>query len=359
MPKINLRLIKHTDSSYAIMLQPGIIGGIPADLKKKKWGEKYCIITDTNVKKLYGEELMRNLREVGLDATLLSFPAGESRKNLKTVEKLLNQMIQLGHNRHSCVIALGGGVVGDTAGFVASTFMRGIPFVQVPTTLMAMADSSIGGKTGVDLVSGKNLVGTFTQPKRVYIDPQVLSTLSKKQILNGLAEIVKHGLIVDKGILTILKKEPKKAAEGHTTTITKLLVRSCKVKAKVVQRDTYEKNLRMILNYGHSIGHGIEHASGYRLQHGQAVAIGMNLENRLAVDRKLLKPKECEAIEELIKSLGLPTRIPEKINRDPILKAIKADKKNKGKTFTMTLLKRAGKPVIVDNIKPSEVKAVL
>lgn len=359
MTTLRLRLIQPKDNSHKIVIQPGLLSKIPTDLKKKKWGEQYCIITDTNVKKLYGEELAQSMREIGLKTTLIAFQPGESKKNLKTVEKLLNQMVQLGHNRHSCVIALGGGVVGDTAGFVASIFMRGIPFIQVPTSLMAMADSSLGGKTGVDLLAGKNLAGTFTQPKQVYIDPQLLSTLPKKHILNGLAEIVKHGLIMDKGLLKILKKFPKKAIEGHTTTITKLLERSCRVKARIVQRDTYEKNARMFLNYGHSIGHAIEHASGYRLNHGQAVAIGMNLENRLAVDRKLLKPKQCEAIEELLKSLELPTLIPEKIDRAPILKALKTDKKNQGETLTMTLLKKPGKPVIVQDIQSNEVKAVL
>lgn len=359
MTTLKLRLIERKDHSYGIVIQPGVLNTIPTDLKKKQWGQKYCVITDTTVKKLYGDELVQNMRELGLNATLLAFQPGESNKNLKTVEKLLNQMIQLGHNRESCVIALGGGVVGDTAGFVASIFMRGIPFIQIPTTLMAMADSGIGGKTGVDLMGGKNLVGTFAQPKQVYIDPQVLSTLPKKHLANGLAEIVKHGLIRDKGILKILKKFPEKATEGHTTTITKLLIRSCKVKTRVIQRDTYEKNLRMILNYGHSIGHAIEHASKYQLNHGQAVAIGINLENRLAVDRKLMKPKQCEAIEEILKSLKLPTIIPEKIDRDPILKALKFDKKNKGDTFTFTLLKRPGKPIIVRDIQVQEVKNVL
>jgi len=359
MTAIKLRLLTYRKDSYSIVIEPGLFKSIPGDLKKQKWGKKYCIITDTNVKRLYGQELVEHMREIGLDATLISFQAGESRKKLQTVEKLANQMAQLGHNRHSCVVALGGGVTGDIAGFVAATFMRGIPFVHVPTSLVAMADSSIGGKTGVDLKCGKNLVGTFTQPKKVYIDPQVLSTLSKKQILNGLAEIVKHGLIQDKGILKILRKHPQQASSAHTTTITKLLVRSCKVKAGIVQRDVREAKLRMHLNYGHSIGHAIEHASGYRLNHGQAISIGINLENRLAVDKKIMSAKQCEKIEELLKSLKLPTSIPDKIDRDPILKALKKDKKNRNQGFTFTLLKKIGRPLIVDGITADDVRAVL
>ena len=359
MTQLHLRLITPGNRSHDITIQPGAFNHIASTLKKRQWAQKYCVVTDTNVKKLYGDELIKNLRELGLNATLIAFQPGESNKTLKTVEKLLNQMIQLGHNRESCVLALGGGVVGDVAGFTASIFMRGIPFVQIPTTLMAMADSGLGGKTGVDLIGGKNLAGTFTQPKYVVIDPALLDTLPKKHLLNGLAEIVKHGLIMDKGILKILKKFPDNTLKGDTKILTKLLIRSCKVKALVIQRDTVEKEFRMILNYGHSIGHAIEHASQYRLNHGQAVSIGMNLENRLAVDRKLMKPKHCEAIETLLKSLKLPTTIPGKIDRDPVLKALKADKKNQGKTLTMTLLKRPGKPMIVRNIEPQEVKAVL
>ncbi|MBT5016789.1 3-dehydroquinate synthase [Candidatus Peregrinibacteria bacterium] len=354
-----IKLRKYVDNSYSILIAPSCFHQIPRDIKKHQFGQKYCIITDTNVKKLYGEEFLKLMRDQGLDATMISFQAGERHKTLKTVEKLVSQMVQLGHNRKSCVIALGGGVTGDIAGFAASMYMRGIPFIQIPTTLVAMSDSSIGGKTGVDLTSGKNLVGAFTQPKKVYIDPQVLSTLSKKQVKNGLAEIVKHGLISDKGILRILKKNPEKALNAHTTTITQLLIRSCRVKGRVVEKDELEKGLRMILNYGHSIGHAIEHASNYSLNHGEAIAIGMNLENRLAVDKKILSSKNCERIEELLKLIKLPTRIPAKIDRKPILKALTKDKKNQGETYTFTLLKRPGTPKIVHNITAQDVKAVL
>lgn len=354
-----IKLRKYIDDSYPILIAPGCFQQIPFDIKKHQFGQKYCIITDTNVRKLYGEDLLKIMREQELDATMISFQAGERNKTLKTVEKLVTQMVQLGHNRKSCVLALGGGVTGDIAGFCASIYMRGIPFIQIPTTLMAMADSSIGGKTGVDLVSGKNLIGFFNQPKKVYIDPQVLSTLPQKQILNGLAEIVKHGLIADKRILKILKKNPEKAIAAHTTIITDLLIRSCQVKRRIVEKDELENGLRMVLNYGHSIGHAIEHASNYNLNHGEAIGIGMNLENRLAVDKKILSSKHCERIEKLLKSLHLPTRIPPKIDRGPILKALARDKKNQGENYTFTLLKKPGKPKIINSITEENIKAIL
>lgn len=355
----NVRLRRWHDDSYRIIIQPGVLHAIGRDLKKHGWGAKYCIVSDTHVRKLYGEELLKELRAEGIDTTLISFQPGESRKRLATVEKLAEQMVQLGHNRSSCIVTLGGGVVGDLAGFLASIYMRGVPLVQIPTTLIAMADSSIGGKTGVDLKLGKNLLGTFAQPKKIYIDAQLLSTLSQRQIQNGLAEIVKHGLLADKKILKLLEKHPDRARSAHTTTMTALLERSCAVKVNIVERDEREVRLRMLLNYGHTIGHALEHASGYRLGHGQAVAIGMNLENRLAVDRGLQKIKTCERIESLIEALGLPTSIPEKIDRVPILKALAYDKKHRQQGYTFTLLKRPGKPKIVEGITEAEVKAVL
>lgn len=360
MHSISLKLKKRLNQSHSILIEPGLFKKIPKDLQKNDWANRYCIITDTNGKKYYGEELRDEMRKIGLDATLISFQSGEHQKNLKTIDHLLTQMVQLGHTRKSMVIGLGGGVVGDIAGFVASIYMRGIPLVHIPTTLIAMGDSSMGGKTGVDLLIGKNLAGTFHQPKRIYIDPQLVSTLPKKQIRIGLAEIVKHGLIADKKILKILSKTPEKILEGHITTLTKLLERSCRVKAKIICKDTHETEMRMILNYGHTIGHAIEHASGYRLSHGEAISIGMNLENQIAVNRKLMKVKHAERIETLLKNLKLPTRIPENIDRNPILEAIKHDKKNSTtQIYTMALIKRPGKPIIKRDITEQEIKSIL
>lgn len=356
---ITVRLHTCRDNSYPILIEPGCFKSIPSDLKRRNLSGKICILTDTHVKKLYGEELQLNLREIGFDATLLAFQAGEHQKRLATVEKLAVQMIQLGHNRNSTLLVLGGGVVGDLGGFLASIFMRGIPYFQIPTTLLAMADSSLGGKTGVDLVSGKNLLGTFTQPKKVFMDPYLLSTLSLRQRQSGLAEIIKHGLLADKKILKLLKKFPQKALECNPTFMTKLLSRSCEVKKSIVEKDERESEKRMWLNYGHSIGHALEYASDYRLTHGQAISIGMNLENCLAVNRKLMKPKRQTEIESLFKCLGLPTEIPHKIDRKPILSALAKDKKNRGQGFTMTLLKKPKRPIIVDNITDKEVQAIL
>lgn len=360
MKTLKVKLNKRVNNSYQILIEPGLFQKIPADLKALHLGDRYSIITDSNVRKWYGEDLAKNMRELGLNTTLISFQAGERQKTLSTIEKLANQMIQLGHTRKSVIIALGGGVVGDLAGFLASIYMRGIPFIQIPTSLIAMSDSSIGGKTGVDTLASKNMIGTFLQPKRIYMDPQLLSTLSQRQIQNGLAELLKHGLIRDKKILKWLEKHPEKSLEGHTSTLTPLLVRSCKVKGKIVQQDEHESYTRMLLNYGHSIGHAIEHASGYRLNHGEAIAIGMNLENRIAVERKLMKEKHYKRIETILKSLHLPTELPPKIDRKPILDALKHDKKNKStEYFRFTLLRKPGKPIIVEDMTEKEVSAIL
>lgn len=363
MPHLTLHLKKKQDFTHTILIEPGCFRSIPSELKRQLGRPgaptKVCIVTDLNVKKLYGEKLRDNLNEIGVPTTLLSFQTGETHKNLTTVEKLSNQMVQLGHNRHSLLIALGGGVVGDVVGFLASIFMRGIPFIQIPTTLIAMADSSVGGKNGVDLNGGKNLIGTFHQPLKIYIDPDLLTTLSKKQRQNGLAEIAKHGFIADKKILKILTKFPDKAVEGHPTVLTHLLERSCNVKRKIVEKDERESHERMALNLGHTLGHAIEHASGYRLPHGQAVALGMVLEGHLAEKRGLLKLKHLKTMEAILNRIGLPTQLPPTIDRAPILKALAADKKQRGPLLTFALLKRPGKVKIVTDVTSEEVTAIL
>lgn len=357
---LRLKLKRRLNDSYDVVIQPGVFQTIPEDLQKMALADRYCIITDTHLRSVYGDELAQRMRDLGLETTLISFQAGEGRKRLDTVDKLATQMVQLGHHRNSLVINLGGGVVGDLGGLVASLYMRGIPFIHVPTSLLAMADSSVGGKTGVNLVNGKNLMGTFNQPKKVYIDPQMLSTLSKKQIRNGLAEILKHGLLRSKKILKLLKKFPEKALDAHTVTMQELLFESARVKAWVVENDERESWFRMLLNYGHSIGHAIEQASGYRLGHGEAISIGMNLENKIAVERNLMHPKHQQRIEALLQSLKLPTHIPPGIDRKPILEALKHDKKNQeDDRYIFVLLKKPLRPVIVRDVTEEEVKAVL
>ncbi|EKD92849.1 MAG: 3-dehydroquinate synthase [uncultured bacterium] len=360
MKTVKIKLRQKVDRSYPIWIETGLFKKIPADLKKEFGVRKYAIVTDTRLEKIYGQELIENMQREGLEATIVSFALGEKNKSLATIEKMANTMLKQGHNRQSMILTLGGGITGDLGGFLASIYMRGIDFVHVPTSLLAMADSCIGGKNGVDLKEGKNLLGTFLQPKKIYMDPYLLSTLSPREIRNGLAEVVKHGFIADAEILKHLTKHAPRILEGHLRDLTDLLVLSCRVKGKIIELDPTEEHERKWLNYGHSLGHAIEQASGYKLHHGEAIAIGMNLENRIAFNRKMLSRKEVHTIETLLQLLKLPTEIPLDLSTTTIVEALKHDKKNSStQTYTMVLLKKIGSPKIVDDIQEKEIQAVL
>ena len=289
---------------------------------------RYAIITDSNVRPLYAGRVAEQFEKEAAD--ILMIPAGESNKTRDAWARLTDQMLARGFGRDSTVIALGGGVVGDLAGFVAATFMRGIPVVQVPTTLLAMVDASIGGKTGVDTFAGKNLVGAFHPPAAVVIDPQTLATLALRELRAGIAEIVKHGVIADEPYLRgVARTVPEILSTGGQTSdsMLALIVRSVEIKADIVSRDEREDGLRKTLNFGHTIGHAVELASGYSLLHGEAVAIGMALEARLAERIGLAAPGTAAAISDTLKLAELPTELPEGFDRKAIFEAMRLDKK--------------------------------
>ena len=322
-----------------IIVTSQLLTETPKHLKQLRTAKNFAIITDSKVKGLYGEKLLRNIKKAGLKAELFSFPHGEKSKTLQTVESLSNQMIEKDFDRSSCVIALGGGVVGDTAGLVASTFMRGIPIIQIPTTLMAMLDSSIGGKTGVNLKAGKNLFGTFHQPSAIIIDSNLLKTLPRKHIQNGLAEAIKYGVISNVKLFEFIEKNIEKLLQLDPTA-TNHLIKSCnKIKLDIVKKDEKESGLRQILNYGHSFGHAVEKASNYTLLHGFAVSLGMVLANRKAVELKFLKPEDADRIKKLLKKASLPVYTMHK----PTLKDLSHDKKTRGKTINLILPTKIGK----------------
>jgi len=275
---------------------------------------------------------------LGKDKTdVLIIPAGESNKTRDTWARLTDQMLAKGYGRDSTVIALGGGVVGDLAGFVAATFMRGIPVVQVPTTLVAMVDASIGGKTGVDTYLGKNLVGVFHFPAAVLIDPQVLATLPFRELRAGFAEIVKHGVIANEAYLRDVASSVRQLFDKGGPTSDRLLaviVPSIEIKADIVSRDEREDGLRKTLNFGHTIGHAVELVSGFSLLHGEAVAIGMALEGRLAERIGVAQAGTAEAIIEALRTAGLPTELPRPFEKGAVLEAMRSDKKARsGKTM--------------------------
>lgn len=342
MIEIKVNLKSEPKKSYKIVIENGITNRIPKDLKKMKLGNKYAIITDSKVCKLYGFSFARFLRNNNIECEIFSFPEGEKSKNLKTIETLATQMIEKKFDRKDAIIALGGGVAGDAAGFLSSIYMRGIPYIHLPTTLLSMVDSAIGGKTGVDLPDGKNLLGTFHQPKAVFIDPNYLKTLPKTQIRNGLAEIIKYGVIKDKNLFETIEKNLSKILSLEPKIMNKIIEQSIRIKAQIIEKDEKEKGDRMLLNYGHTYGHAIEKSSGYKLLHGYAISIGMILANRLAVEKKLLNKKTADRIRNLLSKAGLPIAT----MKIPTLKDLESDKKKHGDKINFILPTQIGKAII-------------
>ena len=343
MPTIKLRLKKKENRSYKIIIDKGAVDQVPDFLKENNIGKKYAIITDKTVEKLFAKPFQKYLKKNGVKSEIFSFKAGEKAKLLCTVESLAEQMIKKQFSKKDAIIAFGGGVVGDIAGFVASIFMRGIPYIQIPTNLMAMVDSSIGGKTGVDLPKGgKNLIGIIKQPKAVFMDLKYLEKLPEKQIRNGLGEIIKYGVIKSSGLFKFIEQNLDKIFARDEKTLRKLVVQSVKIKCKVVKDDEEEKCKRMILNYGHTYGHALEKLSNYTLLHGFAISIGMVIANKIAMRKGLLKKKDADRIKKLIKDAGLPTTT----LKMPTKKDLTSDKKFCGDYINLILPKRIGKVVI-------------
>jgi len=345
--------------SYAIRIGAGMLAGVGSDLRQRKIGKRYVLVADDLVAGIYGETLAASLKETGLSVELLTFPHGEESKNMDTVAKLASGLARLGVDRTDALIALGGGVTGDITGFLAAVYMRGIPFVQVPTTLLAQVDSSVGGKTGVDIPEGKNLVGAFYQPLGVYIDSEVLLSLPKVEMLNGLAEVIKYGVIRDRDFFAVLEERRQSILAVDLPVMEEVVARCCEIKAAVVAADEREADLRRILNYGHTIGHAVEAASGYRLDHGLAVAIGMASVNRLAVREGLLAEEEAERIRKLLVDYGLPVTIPEGYDRQKIKAFLQADKKTVGGRVFFVLPLRIGEVKITAEVDGAVLDRIL
>lgn len=342
MPTIKLKLKNKSKKSYKIFIQTGATHSLSKFLKEEKIGKKYAIITDSTVKAMFGIPVLKTLRSQKINAELFTFQKGEQSKNLETIEKLAEEMVKKGFCRHDAIIAVGGGVTGDIAGFLASIYMRGIPYIHIPTTLLAMVDSSIGGKTGVDLKCGKNLIGTITQPAAVFIDINNINNLPEKQIRNGLAEVIKYGVIKDKYLFKFIEQNYEKIFTKDEKTLTKIITRSAEIKAKIIQKDETEEGERMTLNYGHTYGHALEKMSNYKLLHGYALSIGMVLENKIAIKKGILKEKTAERIKNLLTNVGLPVvtmKVPES-------KDISSDKKREGNFINLVVPTKIGKTII-------------
>src|SRR5213594_1643892 len=306
MVKLRVAISEQRDASYDIVIGRGLLADLPAFVKAACPASRYVVITDSHVAKLYGKQVMARFHDAKLQVELLEFPAGEWNKTRETWALLSDRMLAAQIGRDSAVIALGGGVVGDVAGFVAATYLRGIPCVQVPTTLLAMIDSSIGGKTGVDVPAGKNLLGAFHQPRLVVADLEVLGSLPPPQLAAGMAEAVKHGVIADARYFETLETEHAAVTTRDVGALERAVTRSVEIKAEVVAADEREAGRRAILNFGHTVGHAIEATSRFDVLHGEAVAIGMACEARLAEALTIAAPGTAQRVRRLLERCGLP-----------------------------------------------------
>ncbi|MBS3135364.1 3-dehydroquinate synthase [Candidatus Woesearchaeota archaeon] len=314
--------IRQKDYSYTILLGTGLIHKLS---EKLRGFSKVAIITDSEVKKFHGSTHLERLRSSGIKAELISFEAGEKSKNRKTKEAIEDELFSLEFRRDSAIVALGGGVVGDITGYVASTYMRGIPYIQYPTTLLAMVDSSIGGKTGINIPYGKNMIGTFYQPSAVYMDMDMLKTLPKEEMINGTVEMVKHAIALDKKFFIFMENSVEKIISLDKETLIKAVYWCTSIKKSIVEKDEKESSLRKVLNLGHTIGHAIESASGYSIKHGQAVALGILAETAMARNLGMVQENDYSRITSLVRKLLLPYK---KQPVEKILLNTSADKKN-------------------------------
>ena len=358
METVKVHLKSQPGNSYDIVIGRGIVDKIPKDLKKAGLVNNYVIITDSNVKKKYGNKLLSKMGKIGLKVSIITFKAGEKSKDRRTKESIENQMLGNGLGRDTLIIALGGGVVGDIAGFVAATYCRGIRYIQVPTTMLAMADSSVGGKTGVDTEFGKNLIGAFHQPTKVYIDTSILDKLSREEMKNGIAETIKHAVIKDKSFFSYLEKNINNLAKKDPEVIDYVTKRNCEIKSAVVERDEKEKGARKILNYGHTIGHAIESASNYTIPHGKSIALGMIAAAKISAKMGFMPMKDLIRQNSLIAAAGLQTKIRD-VGTDKIIKALKYDKKNVDGTSTFILPRSIGDVFFKDDVPLGVLKEVI
>ena len=327
MITVPVPLTSARDESYDVLIGRGVLEQLPALLRQRCPAHRYAIIADHKVAELHGAALTATLGAAGLDALLFRFPAGEWNKSRDSWADLSDALLAARFGRDAAVIAFGGGVAGDLAGFVAATYLRGVPWVQVPTSLLAMIDASVGGKTGVDVPAGKNLVGAFHQPKLVLEDIALLGTLPKVQLAAGAAEAVKHAVIADAGYGAQLQSDAAAILARDLAALERAVARSVAIKAGVVARDEQEAGLRQVLNFGHTVAHAVEAHTGYELLHGEAVAIGMSVEASLAEALGIAAAGLARQITALLECYGLPHVLPDNVAVDAVLDSMLGDKK--------------------------------
>jgi 3-dehydroquinate synthase len=345
MPTVNVSL---GDRSYDIEIGASL-DQTGEQIRGLGFGRKMALVTNPTVKKLYGQRLIDSLKAAGFLVMSIEIPDGEQYKNLDWANAIYTALLTNSFDRTSALVALGGGVVGDLTGFAAATFMRGVPFVQVPTTLLAMVDSSVGGKTGVNHPMGKNMIGAFYQPRKVVMDLGVLTTLPRAEFLSGMAEVIKYGVIRDAELFGYLGRNRDRILGLDPQALGHIVQRSCEIKADVVSSDEREGGLRAILNFGHTVGHALETAENYRMRHGEAVAIGMVYASRLAHRTGLCDASLPEQVEELIRSYGLPTDCTALSRRPSVTEltdTMQIDKKAEGGKVKFVLPRKLGEVTV-------------
>ncbi len=348
MKRIRVEL---AERSYDIIIGKDITANKIEELSDIIQDKKVLIVSDTNVSKLYSERI----NQIMPNTAFSIFEAGEGSKTLNTMGEIYHDAVVNGLNRKSFIAGLGGGVPGDIAGFAASSYMRGVSFLQFPTSLLAMVDSSVGGKTGVDLPEGKNLVGAFWQPEIVVIDTAFLETLPKRELLCGLAEIIKYAVILDKELFDLLENNIDKLLSLDLDFYAKIIAICCGIKARVVAEDEKENGIRALLNYGHTFGHALETEAGYEaIQHGEGVAIGMSIAAELATKIGMMSKEDAIRQDKLIKAVGLPTTFAE-FAPEKILENMGADKKKIGNAIRLILADKIGSASVIDTVTEDKI----
>ncbi len=341
------------NNSYEIQIASNSLTKLGEAVKKLGLGKKIMVVSNAEIFNFYGDTVINSLKDEGFEVNHHLIIAGESYKNFQSLQAIYDSALQYKLERTSTLLALGGGVVGDMTGFAAATWLRGINFIQVPTSLLAMVDASIGGKTGINHPQGKNLIGAFYQPKLVFIDPLVLKTLPIREFQAGMAEVIKYGVIWDANLFTQLENASRLDSLEFTgiDLLHSILLSSCQAKAQVVSQDEKEGGLRAILNYGHTIGHALESCTNYDIfVHGEAVAIGMIEAGKIAVMSNLWSEKEAQRQQNLIEKVGLPTEIPSNVDKEKIIALLQSDKKVIDGKVRFILPQTIGKVVISDQV---------
>ena len=349
-------------NSYDILISSGSLAQLGEEMKQLNLGKKVLLVSNPEIFDDYGQTCIKSLKNAGFEIYTHLIPAGETYKNLQSIIQVYDTALEHHLERSSTLVALGGGVIGDMTGFAAATWLRGVNFVQVPTSLLAMVDASIGGKTGVNHPQGKNLIGAFYQPKLVLIDPDVLKTLPVREFRAGMAEVIKYGIIWDKELFTKLEQaeDIDRFASINQELLQTILVRSAQAKAEVVSQDEKEAGLRAILNYGHTIGHAVESLTDYqKFVHGEAVAIGMVAAGKIAHSMGLWTEEEANRQDRLIAKTKLPTKIPTELDINAIIETLKSDKKVKAGKVRFILPTSIGEVTITDKVTEETIENII